>query len=66
MAGLERDLEALESVTNITTFVGRGPGRFAATIQPEQPNSAYSHLLVEVSRVTAMEQAIASTRRIVS
>ena len=66
VAGLERDLEALESVTNITTFVGRGPGRFAATIQPEQPNSAYSHLLVEVSRVTAMEQAMASTRRIVS
>ena len=37
VAGLERDLEALESVTNITTFVGRGPGRLQQPFNQSNP-----------------------------
>lgn len=64
VASFENTIFSIPSVTNITTFVGRGPGRFAATIQPEQPNPAYSHLLVEVTDINAMPDAMAATRRL--
>ena len=45
---LESELLELTGIESVTTFVGRGPPRFASTISPEQPNTAYAHFLVRV------------------
>lgn len=47
-----QDIEAytrtLEGVTNVSTFVGQGPSRFLLTFVPEDPNSSYGLMLVDV------------------
>lgn len=57
------ELEALAlaepGVESITSFIGRGTIRYAATLRPEQPNPAYAHLLVRVEDVTTMDRLMA-------
>ena len=60
----ENRLRGIAAVEDITTFVGRGTSRFAATIQPEQPNPAYSHLLVRVASVLDMQPSMTEARRL--
>ncbi|MGI9325417.1 MAG: efflux RND transporter permease subunit [Pseudomonadales bacterium] len=45
-----------DGVTGVTSFIGRGSIRFATTIQPEQPNPAYAHLLVRVADVGRIDE----------
>jgi multidrug efflux pump subunit AcrB len=62
VASLERVLQQDQSVVDVTSFIGRGPARFMATMRPEQPNPAYAHLLVRVADVTEMDQVMARSR----
>lgn len=62
----EQELLTIPNVTAVTTFVGRGPMRFATTVSPEQPNSAYAHLLLRVSDVTLMADAMSAASPIVT
>lgn len=61
----EQQLLKMPNVTAVTTFVGRGPLRFAATINPEQPNPAYAHLLVRVTDVTLMPQVMLDAKPVI-
>ena len=61
---LAQSIKVDPATQDITSFVGRGTSRFAATIQPEQPNPAYAHLLVRVDEVDSMAAAMARTRKI--
>jgi multidrug efflux pump subunit AcrB len=60
-AEIER-LEPLVSgdpdVVSVTSFIGQGPTRFAATVRPEQPNPAYAQLVVGVRDVTGIGAAM--------
>ena len=51
---LEKMLRNIEGIKSVTTFVGIGPPRFTAITQPEQPNPAYAHMIVEVADVEDM------------
>ena len=51
---LEKMLRDIEGIESVTTFVGIGPPRFTAITQPEQPNPAYAHMIVEVADVEDM------------
>ncbi len=62
----EQQLLQVPNVTAVTTFVGRGPLRFATTINPEQPNAAYAHLLVRVPDVSLMQEAMQAAKPIVT
>ena len=64
LSRLTEQLDSDPSTTDITAFIGRGTTRFAATIQPEQPNPAYGHLLVRVDQVASMSGAMDRARRI--
>ena len=48
---LEEMLRNIQGVKSVTTFVGIGPPRFTAITQPEQPNPAYAHMIVEVAEL---------------
>jgi multidrug efflux pump subunit AcrB len=54
IAGLEKQIKTEAGVTDITSFIGVGPSRFAATAIPEKPNTAYAHLVVRVEDVRGM------------
>ena len=60
--GLEQTLLAQEDVQAVTSFIGRGVPRFSATVEPEQPNPAYAHLLVRVTDVEQMAATMVETR----
>lgn len=53
---LEARLAENEGVAAVTSFIGRGTIRYAATLRPEQPNPAYAHLLVRVVEVSRMNE----------
>lgn len=46
---LEQFVMAQPEVESVTGFVGRGASRFMLTYSPEQPDSAYGHLIVRTS-----------------
>ena len=48
MAVAEKFVAHLEGVTDVASFIGRGPLRFLLTFEPEMPSSAYGQLLVSV------------------
>ena len=54
IASLEQQIKTEAGVTDITSFIGVGPSRFAATTRPEKPNTAYAHLVVRVEDVRGM------------
>ena len=45
---IEEKLMADERVEAVATFVGAGPPRFYLPVEPEQPNSSYAQLIVNV------------------
>ncbi|MFK7915716.1 MAG: efflux RND transporter permease subunit [Pseudomonadales bacterium] len=51
---------AEQEVIGVTSFIGRGTIRYAATLRPEQPNAAYAHLLIRVADVGTMNQLMES------
>ena len=51
---IEDEVKKEPGVVDVSSFIGRGTSRFAATVRPEQPNSAYAHLIVRVEDVNVM------------
>ena len=51
---MEKSILADSGVTAVSSFIGRGASRFTATFRPEQPNPAYTQLVVRVGDVTQM------------
>lgn len=55
VARIERLVTAHEGVTDVTSFIGRGPTRFTATMRPEQPNPAMAQLVVRARNATILD-----------
>lgn len=60
-----REIERLEPlvaadphVVAVSSFIGSGTPRFAATVRPEQPNPAYAQLVVRVVDVAGLDAAM--------
>ncbi len=51
---LERAVRQDPDVKHVTSFIGRGPTRYATMIRPEQPNPAYAHVVVGVADIETM------------
>ncbi len=45
---IEKHVKSMDQVVDVTTFVGNGAPRFMLVYSPEQPNSSYGQLVVEV------------------
>lgn len=56
IARLEEEIGTYDGVTGVSTFVGRGALRFILTFTPENPNSGYALLLVDVEDYALMDQ----------
>jgi multidrug efflux pump subunit AcrB len=54
IADMEGTIRADAGVIAVSSFIGRGASRFTATFRPEQPNPAYTQLVVRVADVTQM------------
>jgi multidrug efflux pump subunit AcrB len=54
MRRLEQMLLAEDSVTDVTTLVGRGASRFMLTYNPEQADASYGELIVRVADAEAI------------
>lgn len=61
---LEKMIAALPGVERVTTFIGRGATRFTTIMQPEQPNTAYSQLVVRVADVGQMNELMSETEQL--
>lgn len=48
VADMAAYIRKLDGVTDVASFVGRGPQRFLLTYEPEMPSSAYGQLLVSL------------------
>lgn len=55
---VEKYLQGLKEVTDVSTFIGRGAPRFLLTYTPEKPNNSYAFLLVSVKDATTIPQLI--------
>ena len=60
---LEKMLRDIQGIKSVTTFVGIGPPRFTAITQPEQPNPAYAHMIVEVDDVEKMNSQMTEAQK---
>ncbi len=49
LAAMAKHVQAKENVTHISSFIGQGALRFMLTYSPEDPNSSYGQLLVDVA-----------------
>ena len=49
VAAMEEYIQTVDGVTHVTSIVGQGAPRFLLTYSPEQANSAYAQLLVDVA-----------------
>jgi len=58
-ARLEPMVAGHEEVLAVSSFIGQGATRFAATARPEQPNPAYVQLIVRVRDVVTMNAVMA-------
>ncbi len=56
---LEAMLGEMQGVQVVTSFIGRGATRFTTIMSPEQPNSAYSQMVVRVADFTTMNATMA-------
>ena len=53
---LEDHFIATPGVTSVTSFIGRGAPRFAATVDSEQPNSSFASIMIQVDDLTKIAQ----------
>jgi multidrug efflux pump subunit AcrB len=58
LADIEETVRAQAGVTHATGFVGQGGLRFMLTYAPEEPNSAYGQLLVDVDDVRRIDPLV--------
>lgn len=54
LADMAEYVQTKDSVTHVTRFVGQGGLRFMLTYSPEDPNSSYGQLLVDVNDATGI------------
>jgi multidrug efflux pump subunit AcrB len=59
LAEIEETVRARPGVTHATSFIGQGGLRFMLTYSPEEPNSAYGQLLVDVDDVRGIDPLVA-------
>ena len=59
LADIEETVRAKPGVTHATSFVGQGGLRFMLTYSPEEPNSAYGQLLVDVDDFRRIDPLVA-------
>ena len=52
---MEQHFLSIPGITSVTSFIGRGTPRFAATVDSEQPNSAYTSMMIQVEDLTTMD-----------
>ncbi|MBO6555559.1 MAG: efflux RND transporter permease subunit [Pseudomonadales bacterium] len=62
VAPLEQALMQMEGITSVASFVGRGAPRFTAIQSPEQPNSAYTQLIVRVDDIEKINRLMEETK----
>ncbi len=55
LKAIEKRLMTMDGVTNVSTIVGQGPLRFLLTLTPEDANSGYGLLLVDVDDYRKIE-----------
>ncbi len=53
---VEKYLQGLTNVTDVTTVIGGGAPRFLLTYAPERPNPAYAQFIISVSDYKAIKQ----------
>lgn len=63
---LEAMIGEIPGVAVVTSFIGRGATRFTSIMQPEQPNSAYSQLVVRVADFSTINDLMAQTEALLS
>ncbi len=61
---LEPLIAADADVVAVTSFIGSGAPRFAATVRPEQPNPAYAQLVVRVVDVRRLDATMARVKKL--
>jgi multidrug efflux pump subunit AcrB len=59
LADIEETVRAKPGVTHATSFVGQGGLRFMLSYAPEEPNSAYGQLLVDVDDYRRIDPLVA-------
>lgn len=52
---VRKQVETLEGVVEVSTWVGRGPMRFTMILLPERPDPAYAQLVIRVDDVQRMD-----------
>jgi multidrug efflux pump subunit AcrB len=60
---IEESIATTDGVTAVTSFIGRGATRFTTIMHPEQPNSAYSQIVVRVEDVARMNELMIAVGR---
>ena len=55
-------IQLLDGVTEVSSWIGRGPIRFTMILLPERPDPAYAQLVVQVEDVETMNQIMADTK----
>ena len=63
---VRKRLLSLESVTEVSTWAGRGPIRFTMILLPERPDPAYAQLVVNVDDVEAVTGLMAQTGELIA
>jgi multidrug efflux pump subunit AcrB len=56
--GVETLIASTPGITDVTSFIGRGQTRFAATMRPEQPNPAMAQLVVRTTDAGLLDDLI--------
>ncbi|XOZ32473.1 efflux RND transporter permease subunit [Halomonadaceae bacterium KBTZ08] len=62
MARIEQRLMAMESVTDVTAFIGEGAPRFYLPMIPRTPNPAFGQILVNVETKEDVDPVMAKVR----
>ena len=65
VAKLEASLMEMESVTQVTTTIGRGAERFMLPYAPEKSYPSYAQLIVQVSDRERIDTALEETRTLI-
>ncbi len=55
---IEEYVSALDNVTAVSAFIGRGPPRFYLPVEPESPNSSYAQLIANTTNPRAVDQIL--------
>lgn len=58
LAEIEGHVAAIEGVTAVSAFIGRGPPRFYLPVEPEGPNSSYAQLIVNTVDPRAVDRIL--------